>query len=274
MLALQSVSLPRSGPRVTARPCPPVVLRQRRRDFEALFRSEIRSSDDSWPIRAARCSPGLPHLEPQLTTLPPTPRERDERSATNLRYGRSIGWPDPRVLRHRSPKATTTPRSRGRKIGATSPPRHAAVGPDRLHHRRSGASPICTPPGDVVLPGWTRGAPRAHRTPASTTRPRARAPQQHPRCPRLSCTAWVQPPKRSTPSARLRSVRSAGAVEGVHVAGGLIRSRSVARGRVIRAGPPHQRGEERFLLTSRPRGPPDRGRAALLRHERRPERRG
>lgn len=254
MPALQSVSLPRSGPRVTARPCPPVVHRQHRRDFEALFRSEIRCSDGSWPNRTARCSPGLPHLEPHPTTLPPTPRERGGRSATNLRFGRSIGWLDPRVLRHRSPKAATTPRSRGRKVGATSPPRHAAVGPDRLHRRRSRASPICTPPGDVVLPGWTRGAPRVRRRPASTARPRARAPQQLPRCPRLPCAAWVRPPRRPTPSARPRTVRSAGAVEGVHVAGGLIRSRSVARGRAIEAGPPHQRGEGRFLLPSRPQG--------------------
>ena len=170
--------------------------------------------------------------------------------------GRPIGWLDPRVLRHRSPKAATTPRSRGRNIGSTSPSRRAANRPDRLRRRRSGVLAGLPTPRGRCPRGWTRGAPRARRTPASTTRPRARAPQQLPRCRWLSHAAWVRPPKRPTPSARPRAVRSAGAVEGVHVAGGLIRSRSVARGRAISARPPHQRGEERFLLHQVPRGPP------------------
>ena len=42
----------------------------RRRDFEALFRSEVRHSGSSWPNSTARCSPGLPRLEPHPTAFP------------------------------------------------------------------------------------------------------------------------------------------------------------------------------------------------------------
>jgi hypothetical protein len=40
------------------------------RDFEALFRSEVRHSGGSWPNPTARCSPGLPRLEPHPTAFP------------------------------------------------------------------------------------------------------------------------------------------------------------------------------------------------------------
>lgn len=96
---------------------------------------------------------------------PSEPRERGERSATNLRFGRSIRWPSPRVLRHRSPEATDAPRSRGRKFGATSPPRHAAVGPDRLHRRRSGGLADLTRPGGRRPPGLD---PRRPASPSDT----------------------------------------------------------------------------------------------------------
>jgi hypothetical protein len=221
MPALQSFSLPRSGPRVTARPCPPVVLRQRRRDYEALFRSEIRDSVGSWPTRAARCSPGLPHLEPHPTDVVQARADRVACSA--------IGC-------HRRPKASTTHDARGRAFGSdiTVAPRFPGILPVYAVTEVT-SSPVRSPVMTVVIPSRPRGAPRDRRKPARTTRPRARAPQQHPRCPRLPCATWLRPPRRSTPSAQPRTVRSAAAVEGVHVVDGLIRSRSVARGRVIRA---------------------------------------
>jgi len=109
MPALQSFSLPRSGPRVAARPCPPVVLRQRRRDYEALFRSEIRHSRGSWPNRTARCSPGLPRLEPHPNATPPHARERAAmRGAEDPRGGGPIRWPCPRLQCHQCPRAGHT----------------------------------------------------------------------------------------------------------------------------------------------------------------------
>jgi hypothetical protein len=131
MPALQSFSLPRSGPRVAARPCPPVVLRQRRRDYEALFRSEIRGSDGSWPNRTARCSPGLPRLEPHPIACPRHARERaamrdaEARANTDRSGGQS-----------RDDSATTARRLRphrvrggGRKDGITAVPSDQASGP-------------------------------------------------------------------------------------------------------------------------------------------------
>lgn len=70
---------------------------------------------------------------------------------------------------------------------------------------------------------------------------------------RLPSPPSVRPPKRRSPPARPRAVRSAGAIEGVHGAGGLSGSRSATRGGVIRARPPHPRREGRFLLSSAPR---------------------
>jgi len=55
---------------------------------------------------------------------------------------------------------------------------------------------------------------------------------------RFPCAAWVAIAEAIVPSARPRSVRSAVAVDGVHVADGLIRSRSVSRGRAIGAMTP------------------------------------
>lgn len=81
----------------------------------------------------------------------------------------------------------------------------------------------------------------------------------------VPCAAWVRPPKRSTPSAPPRSVRSAAAVEGVRVADGLIGSRSVAQGRAIGAKTPasaRRREVPSYVSTARVRSV---ARAALLR---------
>jgi hypothetical protein len=147
MPALQSFSLPRSGPRVTARPCPPVVPRQRRRDFEAFFRSEIRHSRGSWPNRTARCSPGLPLLEPH--------------SGTRAKTGRSGG-------RFRDASATNarrlaTPCARGRKKETASLPRSISRHQDRLRTTGVVSSPVSPLGRTVVLPSRTRGAPRVRR---------------------------------------------------------------------------------------------------------------
>lgn len=81
----------------------------------------------------------------------------------------------------------------------------------------------------------------------------------------VPCAAWIRPPKRSTPSAPPRSVRSAAAVEGVRVADGLIGSRSVAQGRAIGAKTPasaRRREVPSYVSTARVRSV---ARAALLR---------
>jgi hypothetical protein len=85
MPTLQSFSLPRSGPRVTARSCPPVVRRQRQLDSGALIRSEIRCAEDSWPSPDARCSPGLPCLEPHSIAF--TSASARERATQKVRLG-------------------------------------------------------------------------------------------------------------------------------------------------------------------------------------------
>lgn len=183
MPALQSFSLPRSGSRVTASPCPPVVQRQRRCDFEALFRSGIRCDKGSWPNPIARCSPGLPSLEPhQDMRADPSANGRAGRTR-DLRERRPIRWPDPHAPCHRRPKAATTPSARGRNDRAdiTVVPRFQRIS-DRLQHHRSG-----------VLAGLRRGRRRRPRpTPrrparsseaVGTTHPRARAPHLHPSCP-------------------------------------------------------------------------------------------
>jgi hypothetical protein len=236
MPALQSFSLPRSGPRVTARPCPPVVPRQRRRDYEAFFRSEIRDSDGSWPNRTARCSPGLPRLEPHPNATPSGMPERAAmRGAEDPHAGGPIRWPCPRLQCHHCPKAGhTVCAGEDERDGITAAPDARVSGPSA--HHRSGVLAGLSPGRTVVLPSRSRGAPRVRRLPARWSA-RRRTHKRHPRCPGLPCR-WRRSPKRSLPSARLRSVRSAAAVEGVHVADGLIGSRSVTRGRAIGAKTP------------------------------------
>jgi len=58
----------KSSPRHHGSCAPLPFADDRRRDFEALLRSGIRSDVDAWPRRTARCSPGLP------TWSPPRPR--------------------------------------------------------------------------------------------------------------------------------------------------------------------------------------------------------
>jgi len=125
-----------------------------RRDSEALFRSEIRDDDGSWPNRIARCSPGLPHLEPH-TSGPPR----------RIDFG---GWS--------AASAPPLPEGGG----------HAGcAGEDvRAHITEKGPSPlartVAAPPGwrpcrsshlgtTAVIPGRPRGAPRDHRQPANAS---------------------------------------------------------------------------------------------------------
>jgi len=222
MHALQSFSLPRSGPRVTASACPPVVLRQRRRDFEALFRSEIRDGAGSWPNRTARCSPGLPHLEPH-----PRPREN--------------GSTDGRV-RARGPTAARRPWPSPRHGGGRSG-RHPCRAPTLWNGTVCSvtevtSSPVQTPGDDGRRPQPTPRRPARSPDTRQPDPPEGGPAAAASEVSRIPCAAWCGPPKRSARSARPRSVRSAAAVEGVHVADGLIRSRSVARGREIGAMTP------------------------------------
>jgi hypothetical protein len=86
------------------------------------------ATDGSWPNRIARCSPGLPHLEPHLNATPPRrPRTDEKEGAKDPRERESIGWPSPPNRCHRRPKASATPAVRGRKIVATSLSRLDAV---------------------------------------------------------------------------------------------------------------------------------------------------
>lgn len=152
MPALQSFSLPRSGPRVTARPCPPVVLRQRRRDYEALFRSEIRSDGGSWPNRIARCSPGLPHLKPHPNATPQPLRERRGEGRQGPAQGGSIGWPV------RCAEATAARRLRphrlrgGGRDGLASLNARTPMSPDRLTAAEAASSPVLPQPDDGRRP--------------------------------------------------------------------------------------------------------------------------
>lgn len=265
MPALQSFSLPRSGSRVTASPCPPVVQRQRRCDFEALFRSGIRCD------KRSVAEPHRPMLSwaSQLGAPPERAsrsiRERTGRSHQGSARTRTDPVASPHDRCHRRPKATTTPNARGRndRVDITVAPR-CQGDCDRLCHRRSG-----------VLTGLRPRRRRRHgpapRRPArsseavGTTHPRARAPHVIPSCPWSLPAAWIRPPKRATPSAPPRSVRSAAAVEGVHVADGLIGSRSVAQGWAIGAMTPasaRRRDVPSYVSTTRVRSV---ARAALLR---------
>jgi len=119
---------------------------KRRRDFEALFRSEIRHSRGSWPNRTARCSPGLPHLEPHTGTV----RTRADPVA------------NPR------PGATAARRPRPHQVGGGGRTgehhcRARRCEQDRLCHHRNDVLAGLSPGRTVVLPSRSRGAPRVRR---------------------------------------------------------------------------------------------------------------
>jgi len=236
MPTLQSFSLPRSGPRVTARPCPPVVLRQHRRDYEALFRSEVRHSRGSWPNRTARCSPGLPLLEPHPNA---NPSGMPVKGSDEGRRGPARWRADPVAV-----SATPVPpmpegwphrvRGGGRTGRHHCHARCAGTGPSA--HHRSGVLAGLSPGRTVVLPSRTRGAPRVRRICASRPLEGERTGDIRGVLDFLAGGSTVE--AIDPPSAQPRSVRSAAAVEGVHVADGLIGSRSVTRGRAIGAKTP------------------------------------
>ena len=195
MLALQSFSLPRSGPRVTARPCPPVVPRQRRRDYEALFRSEVRHSRGSWPNRTARCSPGLSPLgaPPERDSLRHARERAAMRGAEDPRAGGPIRWPCPRLQCHQCPRAghTVCAGEEGRS-GITATPDVQAQ--DRLRTTEVVSSPVSPLEGRSS----SRVGPAAPREPVG--RPPAHPPEGK-RTAATSEVSWTSWPVVSTAEA-------------------------------------------------------------------------
>lgn len=129
--------------------------------------------------------------------------------------------------------------------------------PKRCPHRSA--------PGTTSSSGPTTRRPARSSDAGGTTHPRARAPHVHSELSVVPSAARIRSPKRPTPSAPPRSVRSAAAVEGVCVADGLIGSRSVAQGRASRAKTPasaRRRDVPSYVSTARVRSV---ARAALLR---------
>lgn len=152
---------------------------KRRSDYEALFRSEIRSDDGSWPNRIARCSPGLPHLEPHPNATPPScPRtggEEGRHRSARARIDRMAesATPVPPPPEGRDHTVCTGEEDR---VDITAAPRFrevrtvcaaTEVGPSPVH-----AASRTT----AVVRGRARGAPRDRRSFVGATRPRARAP--------------------------------------------------------------------------------------------------
>jgi hypothetical protein len=187
MPALQSFSLPRSGPRVTARSLPPCrssATPTRLRGLHPLgnpsrrqFVAELHRPMLSWasPLGAPLERDTLRHVR-ERTAL---------RGATDPRKGGPIGWLGPQADATAARRPPPRPpcgggRSRRHHCRTAIPVDH-----DRLRRHRSGvlAGP-CHRETTVVVPGRACGAPQARRKLASTTRPRARVPLQHPRCPR------------------------------------------------------------------------------------------
>ena len=168
MPALQSFSLPRSGPRVTARPCPPVVPRQ----TPARLRGLVPLGNPSQPrlVAEPHCSMlswAFPSWSPTRTRLPPPcPRTGSDEG----RRGPARWRADPVAV-----SATPVPpmpegwphrvRGGGRSERHHCHTRCAGTGPSA--HHRSGVLAGLSPGRTVVLPSRTRGAPRARRTPAS-----------------------------------------------------------------------------------------------------------
>jgi hypothetical protein len=164
MPTLQSFSLPRSGPRVTARSCPPVVGRQRQLDSGALIRSEIRCAEHSWPSPDARCSHGLPCLEPHPIAF--TSASARERATKKVRLGPAQA----RAGRVAESATSASPRPEG--LGSA---RHARGRMDRAwrhHHARDSGNigPSLLPPKRlpcrslpprtmVIVHGRSHGAP-------------------------------------------------------------------------------------------------------------------
>jgi len=208
---LRFIGLPRPSdaclrppPRFPTDACPPELFpseKRRSRHREAM--PPCRSSATPTRLRglhplgnpSRRRFVAEPH-RPMLSWASPlgAPLERDTlrhvRERTALRGARD---PPRRTDRVASPQADATgarrPPPRPPCGGGRSGRHHCRaampVDHDRLRRHRSGVlAGLCPRETTVVVPGQACGAPQARRKLASTTRPRARVPQQHPRCPR------------------------------------------------------------------------------------------
>jgi hypothetical protein len=198
---LQSLSLPRSGARVTLGRCPPAVI-GRASDPTSRPCSARKSvaTVDPCGSAIARCSPGLPHLEPHPTTThqerPPKGPKKVCRQEPCRRGDGLDAVARPRGGHRRAPRRvhTVMPLCAGKEpCVALPPPLRVATSPS---HASSG--PSCTPPpkrwplrrrpeGEGSSPSVpSRGAPRDRirccRRFHPTPKGRGRV-QSHRRCP-------------------------------------------------------------------------------------------
>ena len=228
---------------------------KRQRDFEALFRSEVRHSDGSCPNPTARCSPGLPHLEPHPNATPsacPSEQAAMRGAKDPCEHGPNR-WPSPRRQCHQCPKAGhTVCAGEEERGGITAAPRHQDQ--DRLRTIEVVSSPVSP------LEGRSSSESNPRR-PASPSDIRQHDPPEGEPTAATSEVSWISrpvagPPRLMTAQAirsRLLSCVPSGRQppsRGSTCVDGLIGRRSVTRGRAIGAGPPHRRGKGRFLRTS------------------------
>ena len=195
MPTLQSFSLPRSGPRVTARPCPPVVLRQ----TPARLRGLVPLGSPSQPRLVAE-----PHCS-MLSWASPlgAPPERDSlrhareraamRGAEDPRAGGPIRWPCPRLQCHQCPRAGhTVCAGEECRSGITATPDVQAQ--DRLRTTEVVSSPVSPLEGRSS----SRVGPAAPREPVG--RPPAHPPEGK-RTAATSEVSWTSWPVVSTAEA-------------------------------------------------------------------------
>ena len=188
MPALQSFSLPRSGPRVTARPCPPVVPWQMPARLRGLvplgspsqrrFVSEPHCSMLSW------ASPlGAP---PERDTLRMPDEKAAMRGAKDPCVHGPIRWPSPRPQCHQCPKAghTVCAGEEGRD-GITAAPRHQDQ--DRLRTIELVSSPVSPFEG-------RSSSESSPRRPASPSNIRQHDPPEGERTAATSEVSWISLP--------------------------------------------------------------------------------
>lgn len=254
MPALQSFSLPRSVPRVTAGSCPPAVRRRRRPGYEALFRSGIRDDAGPFPVHAARCSPGLPRLEPHMRAC--SPRLRGDTAGSSHHPKAMCRRSGHRVMRPVRRPARSEDRVQPEGCTHDATPGVGRAGESRVANDTSGGTSPSRPAwsSDVCTRTEVRASPSCRPTHGPCVTPSCAAP-----C--AEAGSDDTPPKRHTlsPSAPShhrphhgpegqdaprpqRTRRSAGRLA-VACAGGVVRA-SLRRpgwdGQV--SGPAHRRG--------------------------------
>jgi hypothetical protein len=134
------------------------------------------ATDGSWPNRIARCSPGLPHLEPHLNATPPQRPRTGIRRAPRIRAsanrsgGRVRHTSATAARRHRPHRRCGEGRSGQHHCRASMP-----LGPDRLRRHRSGILAGLAPERRRSSSQVDPAAPReiAGRPPARLARGRA-----------------------------------------------------------------------------------------------------